>query len=361
MTDSAGLSTPPGTTATAILTTYHRMLRRRALIVVGLLALAAVAFCLDLITGPSQLPLTEVLHALRHPGDPAERTMAAMIVWDVRLPPALMALALGAALALAGAEMQTTLNNPLASPFTLGLSSAAVFGAALAIILDVTIPGVPPDWVIPVNAFLFALGAVALLQAMTRVRGLGPEALVLFGTALFFTFNALVSILQFVSSQDNLRQLVFWIMGSVDGATLPRVGLIVVAIALVLPFSLRSAWRLTALRLGEERARALGIDVARLRRMALLRIAILTAVAVSFTGTIPFVGLAGPHIARLLVGEDHRFFLPASVGTGAVIVSLASVLSKSVVPGASLPIGLVTALIGVPFFLSLLLGRRRTL
>ncbi len=359
MTDPAGPDRRSD--ATTILATYHRMVRRRWIIVACLLVLAVITFCLDLMTGPSRLPLAEVLEALRHPGDPTERSMAAMIVWDVRLPPALMALAIGSALALAGAEMQTTLNNPLASPFTLGLSSAAVFGAALAIILDISIPGIPPDWIIPVNAFLAALGAVALLQAMTRVRGLGPDALVLFGTALFFTFNALVSVLQYVGSQVNLQHLVFWIMGRVDGATLPRVALIAVALAIVLPFSLRSAWHLTALRLGEERARALGIDVARLRRMALLRIAVLTAVAVSFTGTIPFVGLAGPHIARLLVGEDHRFFLPASVGTGAVIVSLASVVSKSAVPGASLPIGLVTALIGVPFFLSLLLRRRSAL
>lgn len=335
---------------------YRALVRRRYLLLGIATILLIGSFLLDLITGPSGLPLSELLRVLRSPGDGTDPV--AVIVWELRLPSAVMAILVGAAITLAGTEMQTTLNNPLASPFTLGLSSAAILGAALAIVLGIRLPGVPDDWIISANAFLFAIATVSLLRVMTRARSIGVEGLVLFGTALFFTFNALVSILQFVAGQQALQQLVFWTMGSLDRATWSRIRILLLLLLLVVPWSWASSWRLTALRLGEDRARSLGVDVQGLRRSSLLRVALLTATATAFTGTLPFVGLAGPHIARLLVGEDHRFFIPASLITGALVVSLASVLSKAVIPGALVPIGLVTALIGVPFFLSLLLTRR---
>ncbi len=336
---------------------YRKLVRRRRLVVVMLVAGIAAALLADLVTGPSSLPIIDALRSLFGGSDDP---VVDVIVREVRLPSALLAVAAGAALGLAGAEMQTTLNNPLASPFTLGISSAAVFGAALAIVLGWQIPGVPADWMLPVNAFLMALAAIALLLQVGRSQTVPVETLVLFGTALFFTGNAAVAILQYVASPDDLQQLVFWTMGSLGRATIGKVGLVVLAILLVLPFAVAASWRLTALRMGEERARSLGVDVLRLRRASLLRVAVLTATAVAFTGTIPFVGLVGPHIARMLVGEDHRFLLPASALSGGLLLALASVVSKVAVPGAVLPVGLVTALIGVPFFVSLLLtGRDR--
>ncbi len=327
---------------------YARMVRRRMGVMLVLLCVIAVALCIDVATGPARLSPADVLRALFDPEAAARST--AVIVRGVRLPQALMALLVGAALSLAGAEMQTSLDNPLASPFTLGISSAAILGAALTIVLGISIPGVAPEWAVPVSAFVFAFGSVLLLRALARARGSDVETLVLLGIALFFTFNALVAILQFVASEQALQQLVFWTMGSLARATWPRVELLAVVIAVVAPFSLAASWRLTVLRLGEERARSAGVNVDRLRLASLLRVSILTAAAVAFVGTIAFVGLAGPHIARLLTGEDHRFLLPASALTGAAIVSLASIASKSIVPGALIPIGLVTALIGVPFF-----------
>jgi iron complex transport system permease protein len=164
--------------------------------------------------------------------------------------------------------------------------------------------------------------------------------------------------MQYVADQQNLQQLVFWTMGSLEKASWTTVQIVAVALVAVVPFSLAASWKLTALRLGDERARSFGIDVPRLRLQSLFRVSILTATAVAFVGTIAFVGLVGPHIARLLVGEDHRFFLPASAICGALVMSLASVASKAILPGAEIPVGLVTALIGVPFFLSLVLRRR---
>lgn len=336
---------------------YHRQGRRHA-VLVGVLAVAALAaLLLDLVTGPAGLPLSDTLWALTG-GEVTRGTE--VIVWAVRLPVACMALLVGAALALAGAEMQTVLENPLAEPFTLGVSASAALGAAVAIVLGLTIPGLPPVWSVSGNAFLFALGALALLQLLGRIRGGGPEVLILFGVALNFTAAALLSLVQFMASADALQQLVFWTMGSLASAQWPGVAMLVVVLVAAVPFSFRAAWRLTALRLGEDQARSFGVDVTGLRRWTLFRVSLLSAAAVSMVGVIGFVGLAGPHIARMLVGENHRVFLPASLLTGALVMSLASTLSKTLVPGVLLPVGLVTSLIGLPIFFALILrGRRR--
>lgn len=336
-------------------TAYRRAIRRRLLILLVMAVLGVVAFALDISTGPSALSLQHVWAGIFHPEQltPPEVT----IVRDVRLPYALMAVLVGASLSLAGAEMQTILNNPLASPFTLGVSSAASFGAALAIVLGLSLPFVPADWMLPLNAFLCAFGSVLLLEALARSRAAGVEGVVLFGIALVFTFNALVALIQFVASQEALSQLVFWSMGSLGRATWGSLGVLGVVVAIVLPFSLRAAHAMTALRLGEDRARSFGIDVRRLRFFSLLRISALAATSVAFVGTIGFIGLVGPHIARLLLGEDHRFLLPASMLTGALIMSLASVASKILVPGVLLPVGIVTSMIGVPVFLALILRK----
>ncbi|MGA0563971.1 FecCD family ABC transporter permease [Ancylobacter sp. VNQ12] len=343
----------------AALSAYARLVRRRVAVLTGLGTLMLVALVVDIATGPSNLPLADVVTGIIRPS--SLDGPARVIIWDVRLPYALMAVLVGAALALAGAEMQTILNNPLASPFTLGVSSAASFGAALALVLGMSLPLIPASWNLPAFAFVFAFASVLLLQAMASLRGTGVETLVLFGIALVFTFNALVALIQFVASQEALQQLVFWSMGSLSRATWEKLSVLGVVIALTAPFSLKASWRMTALRLGEDRARSFGISVARLRFLSLLRVSLLAATSVAFVGTIGFIGLVAPHIARLLVGEDHRFFLPASLLAGAVIMSLASVASKTLVPGALLPVGIVTALIGVPFFIALIFSRRERL
>lgn len=335
---------------------YRRRHARRATLV-GALAVALLAsLVLDIVSGPSGLGSADLLRVLLHP-DTASR-IDRVIVWDVRLPQALMAVLVGAALGLAGAEMQTVLNNPLASPFTLGVSSAAAFGAALAIVLGVGLPGVPVAWLVPANAFVFALASVVLLYLLARWRGFGVESLVLFGIALVFAFNALVALLQFVASQDTLQQLVFWTLGSLARASWDTLGLLALALAILLPWSMRQSWALTALTLGETRARSFGVDVARLRRFSLLRISLLTALSVAFVGTIGFIGLIAPHIARQLVGDDHRLLLPGSVLAGALILSLASVAGKTLIPGVLIPVGIVTALVGIPLFM-LIVARTR--
>ncbi len=333
---------PAGTSG--MMNDYRRIVRRRLLLILLLALLIVASLLLDFMLGPSGLPLQSLWQTLTDPASADPGTRA--IVWDIRLPYAVMAIIVGLALGLAGAEMQTILNNPLASPFTLGVSSAAAFGAALAIVLGIGLPGIPGQWFISANAFIFALLAALLLDGITRWTQVATSGVILFGIALVFTFNALVSMLQFIANEDTLQGLVFWTMGSIDRASWSKVAILLVALALVMPLSLRSAWKLTALRLGEDRAISFGINVRRLRLTTLLRISILSALSVAFVGPIGFIGLVAPHIARMLFGEDHRFYLPASALIGALVLSLASIASKNLIPGAIIPVGIVTSLVG---------------
>ena len=338
---------------------YRRLLWRRAGLVLGLAALLGLAVLGDLASGASGMGLGRLLQGLLDP-----TTLSAterVIIWNVRLPYSLMAVLVGSALALAGAEMQAILDNPLASPFTLGVSSSAALGASLAIAYPLGVAWLEPSMQVTLMAFVFACLSVLLLQAMARLRGAGVESLVLFGIALVFSCNALVSLLQLLATEDVLQQLVFWTLGSLARATWEKLGLLALVLLLVLPFSLRAAPALTLLRLGEERARSFGVDTRRLRLASLLRISLLSATAVAFVGTIGFIGLVGPHIARLLVGEDQRFLLPASALVGALLLSLSSIASKLILPGVIVPVGIVTALVGVPVFVVLVFRRGRKL
>lgn len=343
---------------TDTMTRYRQVLRQRLLLIGGLSLAILASVILDFTLGPAGLSLETLWQTLTHPD--AVDAGTRVIVWDIRLPYALMAVVVGFSLGLAGAEMQTILNNPLASPFTLGVSSAAAFGAALAIILGIGIPGVPDQWFISANAFVFALFAALMLDGVTRWTKVSTSGVVLFGIALVFTFNALVSMMQFIASEDTLQGLVFWTMGSLARASWEKLGVLTAAFAILIPFSMLSSWKLTALRLGEDRAVSFGIDVRRLRLATLLRISILSALAVAFVGPIGFIGLVAPHIARMMFGEDHRYYLPASALTGALVLSLASVASKNLIPGVIIPVGIVTSLVGVPFFLSIILRHRGT-
>ncbi len=327
--------------------------RRAAAMAAGLAALAFVV-TLDAATGPAMLsPAAVARSVLRLAEDP----MVDAIVWSIRLPVALMAVAVGAALGMTGAVMQTVLNNPLASSYTVGISAGAGFGAALVIVLGAALP-VPDAFAVPASAFLFAALACSAVWLLGGRRGATAETLVLAGIALMFLFQALLALLQFLASPEALQQIVFWLFGSLQRATWGKLGIVLAILALAAPMLMRDAWSLTALRLGEERAAALGVGVRGLRLRAFVFVALATGAAVAFVGTIGFVGLVAPHLARMLLGEDQRWLLPGSALAGALLLSAASVASKTLSPGALLPIGIVTAVVGVPFFAWLVLRAR---
>ena len=338
---------------------YRARALRRFLILLALGGALFASFSVDLATGPADYPLSQVIATLLDPG--AAGRQIRVVIWEIRMPIALMAVIVGAALAAAGAQMQTIMANPLASPFTLGISAAAGFGAALALVLGFALLPAFVPFIIPVNAFAMAMATALLIHFFSRLRGVTVETIVLLGIALGFTFNALLALLQYLATDEALAAVAFWMMGSLLRATWTKVSVTAVIIVLILPFLYRQAWALTALRLGEVKAESFGVQVQSLRLRTMLAVSILAAVPVSFVGIIGFVGLVGPHIARILVGEDQRFFLPASLLCGALILSVSSIFSKLLISGAILPIGVITSLVGVPFFLSLILSSRKQL
>lgn len=336
---------------------YRALSRRRAAMLAALVLGGLAALVVDLSTGPSALDIVDLIQVLT---DPESMGVAQrVILLEVRLPFALMAVAVGAALGLAGAESQTALNNPLASPHTLGITMAAVLGATLAIVLDLDIAGLGRWLTLPVAAFVLAVGAGLAILGLSLRFGSNTETIILFGIAMLFTCTALVALLHFVADAEDVQQSVLWSMGALTRATWESVAVVAVALVAMVPLSLRTAWSMTLLRGGAEQAASAGLPVGRLRLTALLRTCLLTATAVCFVGAISFVGLIAPHIARLLLGEDHRFYLPGALASGALLLSLASIASKLIIPGVVIPVGIVTALVGVPVFVGLVMLRQR--
>lgn len=326
---------------------YGRMNRKRILILLALVLSAIVSLIVDIMTGAAMLPVNDVLACLfRRSAVPATTQV---IVWDMRLPIALMALVVGFALGGSGAVMQTILHNPLASPYTLGVGAGASFGASLAIVFGFGEAG------ICTFAFVFAMLICLLIYFMGRMRGMNTHSMVLAGIALLFLFQALLALIQYGASESQNQSIVFWSFGSLQRVTWLRLGVTALTAAVVFPLLMKDSWKYTALLMGDEKAESLGVQVNRLKLKAFFLISLLAAVSVCFTGTIGFIGLAGPHIARMLVGEDQRFYLPVSAACGMLLLSVASILSKILVPGAIFPIGIITSIIGVPFFFALVM------
>jgi iron complex transport system permease protein len=336
---------------------YRVLVQRKKLVLLALAVVLVLSVIADLGLGPARYSMHEVVLALMGSAEVSEQI--SVVIWDIRMPVALMAVVVGAALSAAGAQMQTILNNPLASPFTLGISAAASFGASVALVFGVGFLPWGIDYVVSLNALLMAMAAALFIHFMSQQRGVTVETIVLLGITLVFTFNALLALVQYLASEQALSAVVFWTMGSLTRATWPKLAITTAVVAISLPLFMRRAWALTALRLGDDKAASFGVNVRWLRLETMMIISLLAAVPVAFVGTIGFIGLVGPHIARMLVGEDQRYFLPASVLSGAAILSLTSVISKSIVPGTIFPIGIITALVGVPFLFSLIMSTRR--
>lgn len=329
--------------------------RRIIFILIGLL-ICAVSFITDVIVGPASLTLRDVWLAVMQ--SPVVSKNADVIIWSIRLPTAVMALLVGASLGIAGAGMQTILDNPLSSPYTLGISAGAGFGASLVVVIGLSSLEFLGEFMVPFGAFVFAGLTSFFIYSINKIKNFSSETMILAGIGMMFLFQALQSLMQYMATPEALQNIVFWTMGSLTKANWLSISIVLVALLVMLPLMMRKSWRLTALKLGDEKASGLGVNVEHLRVKIFLFISIITAVAVSFVGTIGFIGIVGPHIARMLVGEDQRYFLPLSAVCGMVILSLASIASKMLIPGAMFPIGIVTAIIGVPFFFSLVLTRK---
>ncbi|WP_072772597.1 FecCD family ABC transporter permease [Desulfitobacterium chlororespirans] len=314
-----------------------------------------VLVVLNISIGSSSIAISEVLRVLLTGEGDGHNSM---IIRDIRLPMALMAIVVGASLGISGCELQTILRNPIASPYTLGISAAASFGAAMGLILNANVLKVPETLAVTVNAFAFALLVAVAIYTFSRQRQINKTAIILFGVALNFLFNSLTMILQYVADEDKLQSLIFWNFGSLLKTTWGKFFIVLVVLIVCFLVLFKNAWKLTAMTLDDTKARSIGVDTAKVRRMVIFVSSLLAAVSVCFVGTIGFVGLIAPHIARQLVGEDQRFFMPLSGLLGAFVMGLAFVISKLMVRGVILPIGLVTSVIGIPFFIAIIFSKK---
>lgn len=313
--------------------------------------LLLIAVGLDLAVGSSAMPLSDLVSALFSGPDASD--INATIVWSLRLPMTLTALFVGTALAMAGLQIQNITQNALASPSTLGITSAASFGAALAISLGLSVLG--QFWIATATtALLFALFVSFAIYFLSARRGMTPETVILAGIVVNFFFLALQQVLIYRSSPEVAQIINGWTFGNLERASWLAVGLNAVMTLLIAVFLLKRSWAITALTLGEERALSLGIPVKRLRIETFFLSALLIAGAVAFIGTVSFVGLVAPHIAKMLLGEDQRFLLPGTLLSGALLMVLSSLFAKLISAGAIIPVGIITSLVGVPFLLVLL-------
>ncbi|MDR0277421.1 MAG: iron ABC transporter permease [Paucimonas sp.] len=342
-----------------------RLVKPRTLfIALGLLCLLAI--WLSLALGPVSLPLLDTLRVgarlLGLPVSGEGLEQAELILGQIRLPRTLLGLAVGAVLALAGVAMQGLFRNPLADPGLVGVSSGAALGAAIAIVGSTWVGGVPEafaPYLLSLCAFLGGLGVTALVYRLGRRDGQTSVAtMLLAGIALTALASSAVGLFTYLADDATLRTLTFWNLGSLNGASYQRLWplvLVATAVALWLP---RRAEALNALLLGESEARHLGFEVEKLKRELVFCTALGVGAAVAAAGLIGFIGLVVPHLVRLLAGPDHRVLLPASLLAGASLLLFADLIARLALAPAELPIGIVTAFIGAPFFLYLLLRGR---
>lgn len=340
--------------------------QRRNAIMIALMVLAVIGCALlCLFVGSSGMTLCDGINALFGNGTAAK----VRIIQRIRLPRVLAAVIAGAGLSVSGLIMQTTLNNPMAAPSTLGVSNAAVFGANLSIIafaggflttgnnLSSFDVGANP-FATGAIAFVFAALSVLLILGLCTLRSFSPNVVVLAGIAMGAVWNAATTILQFYSTDVGLSAAVVWSFGDLGRATFLTDTIMLVVVAAGFLFFRIMAWRYNALLSGEATAKTMGVHVEGLRFASLLISSVITAVCVSFLGVIGFVGVICPHVTKKLLGQDHRVSIPVSALSGSLLLLLADTLSRCLGSGSALPVGAITSLLGAPFFIAIIFSRK---
>ncbi len=354
-----GGAAPDAGSSTSVQTLY-RAYTRKKLLFLGITGLLLAALLIaSAATGSIRIPFRDVVSFILR----FDRSGAGRIVWDVRMPRIIGALLAGAGLALSGTVMQSVLKNPLASPYTLGLSSAAAFGASFAIVFFGAGTGTTSTVIISspltvtISAFFFcalSTSAILLLTVLTRI---SAESMVLAGIAIGSLFSAGLTLMQYLADSVQLASIVSWTFGDLGRANWRFLGITALVLLPVSLLLLFYRWDLNALDSGEEAAKGLGIKTGAVRIAGMSAASLLSAVIVSFFGTIAFIGLLAPHIARRVLGADHRFLLIASPLTGAFILLAADTAARTMLSPMVLPVGILTSLFGGPLFIYLLIAR----
>lgn len=339
---------------------YYQGTRKKVLFTTLCVIGVVAAFMISLTIGFYDLTVVECYQIIiNHITGNIEDVMGDDIVWNTRLPISLYAIICGATLAVGGAIMQTILRNPLADPYTMGISSGASLGASLSIILGLSLwSGFSDDLSLVTMAFVFSLIPVGVILFFSIVRKTTPSKIILIGIAVMYMFSAITSLLMVTASEESLAEIYAWNIGSLATITWPDVPLPLIVSTLCIIFLYSQSRSINVMMSGENTSRSLGINTRRMTMICMVVISMMTAVVVCFCGTIGFVGLVGPHIARVFVGSETRYLLPASAAFGALFLLVANCIAM-VAGTFGLPVGVVSSLIGCPLFIFLLLKMRR--
>ncbi|MHC1597777.1 MAG: FecCD family ABC transporter permease [Methermicoccaceae archaeon] len=338
---------------------YTRFIGRKIIFIFSLIALTVLLVGVATTLGVLHISVLEVYSAILHPLFPSHFQVSELttrVVWHIRLPRILMGILAGMGLGIAGAAMQVVLKNPLASPYTLGIASAAGFGAALAILLG---QGFFGNYLVAGNAFIFALLSSAIIVGIAKHRGATPEVMILAGIAMMYLFSACTTLMEYFADPDAVKEVVFWMVGSLGRSGWDKLTILFFVLVIGIPILLLMSWDFNLMGAGDETAMSLGVNVGRVRTMAMVMASLIVASIVCFTGTIGFIGLVGPHITRMVIGGDNRFVLPGSALIGGLLLAGADVVAQHIVPPVIIPIGVMTAFMGVPLFFYLIMRRRR--
>ena len=345
---------------------YHRYTGRKALVNLIGLALLFLLLLVSISVGSVPVPLGEVLRVL-FTGEGSHQMQ--MIILNIRLPQTLAAVVAGAGLSVSGAAMQSILRNPLGSPFTLGISNAAAFGAAFSVMILGTgtmhstgtgVISLTRPYVTTVSAFVFCMAATLVILAVAKIRRASPEVMILTGVALGSLFTAGTMFLQYFADDVQLAATVFWTFGDLGRASWRELVIMSSVTSIASLYFLLNSWSYNAIDAGDETAGSLGVPVERKRLFGMLVASMVTATIISFVGVIGFVGLVGPHIVRRVLGDDHRYLIPGSMLVGGILLLAADTAARMVLAPRVLPVAILTAFVGAPVFVLLLIrGYRR--
>jgi iron complex transport system permease protein len=338
---------------------YTKFMGRKSLFIILLIFMTVSLIGVATTLGVIDLTVIEVYSTILDrflPTHTEISEIAQKVVWDIRLPRILFGVLAGMGLGIAGAVMQVVLKNPLASPYTLGIASSAGFGAALAIILG---HGFLGNYLIAGNAFVFSLLSSMIIVGIARHKGATPEIMILSGIALMYLFSAVTTLLEFFADPDAVKEVVFWMVGSLARASWDKLTVLFSVLVICIPILIWKSWDYDVIGSGDETAKGLGVNVDRVRTVSMLLASLIVGSIVAFTGTIGFIGLVSPHITRMIIGGDNRFVLPGSALVGGLLLAGADVAAQHIIPPVILPIGVVTAFMGIPLFFYLIMMRRR--
>jgi len=339
---------------------YKRYIGRKISLIIGGIFAVVILLIISISLGAVSIPVSGVVQTLL--GEHIS-TMWDATIWNIRLPQALCAIVAGAGLAVAGAAMQSILRNPLGSPFTLGISNAAAFGAAFSVMIlgtgsmhssagdAITISN---PYITTIVAFFFCILATVVILAISKIRRASPEVMVLAGVALGSLFSAGTMFLQYFADDNQLAAIVFWTFGDLARASWDELWLMAAVVGVAIIYFYYHRWNYNAIDAGDETAKGLGVNVERVRLFGMLVASFITAIIVSFLGIIGFVGLVCPHIVRRIIGDDHRFLIPASCVTGALLLLVSDTVARLLLAPHVLPVAILTAFMGAPIFLYLL-------